>query len=236
MNNNKKIFIFLSFFFLGTFLGISIFSSFKFANYSLDKLFSKETIAANLTKSGNVSCNLALAWTPDFFFIGDSHTGSGWDFTKISKKLNGKVGACIIGGATFKNLIDLAEIYAKNVHHAPTIVVGGGPRQFWVGENSIKRESQVKEIFERMQNPKNFWAHTFPKIILFDSFKKGSYNRNKNKYQDLHDSLKHLNKERLINLLKYSSGKLNVLSAISNLLFSSLVGLGINILLIGSIQ
>ena len=65
--------------------------------------------------------------------MGDSHTGSGWDFKKISKKIDRKVGACIIGGATFVDLVRLTKIYATNSKSSPVIIIGGAPRQFWIG-------------------------------------------------------------------------------------------------------
>ena len=75
---------------------------------------------------------------------------SGWDFKKISKTIDRKVGACIIGGATFNDLVRLTKIYATNSKSSPVIVIGGAPRQFWIGENSDERKKQVEEIFRRM--------------------------------------------------------------------------------------
>ena len=200
----KKISLFFITFILGIIVGVYFFSNFKVANLLLERIFGKETIAANLTKEGNVSCNISLAWAPDVFFVGDSHTGSGWDFKKISKKIDRKVGACIIGGATFVDLVRLTQIYATNSKSSPVIIIGGAPRQFWIGENSHERKKQVEEIFRRMIDPQNFWVHTFPRIVFFDQFKKGSYNRNKKLFQDLENFFVLEGKDKILNLLKNS--------------------------------
>ena len=113
---------------------------------------------ANLTKEGNISCNISLAWAPDVFFVGDSHTGSGWDFKKISKKIDRKVGACIIGGATFVDLVRLTKIYAINSKSSPVIIIGGAPetildwREFSREKKTSRRDFQkddrsAKEFF-----------------------------------------------------------------------------------------
>ena len=84
----KKISLFLITFILGIIVGVYFFSNFKLANLLLERIFGKETIAANLTKEGNISCNISLAWAPDVFFVGDSRIlGQVGILKKFQKKL-----------------------------------------------------------------------------------------------------------------------------------------------------
>ena len=166
---------FCVFFVCGALSALFTFSSLRAGGVVLTYLLSPITIAVNLTD--HRACEITSALQPNIVFIGDSHTGVGWHFAEVSRRLNLEVGACSLGGAAIAEVAAMADFFSNQNDKKPYIVIGFAPRMFWIGENHDQREQAIETKISQIKDPLNFWAFTLPEILVWNRYQADSEKR-----------------------------------------------------------